>query len=72
MSYAIFERANLNGAGFIGATLYNIGLEYADLAYADFRDSDIFKSHLCSGGNLIWQTTMPDGTIEEGPYYGGW
>ena len=39
---------------------------YANLAHANFSDAVTFKSALCRGGNLIWHTTMPDGTIEYG------
>jgi hypothetical protein len=28
------------------------------------------KQLLCRGRNLIWNTVMPDGTIEVGPQFG--
>jgi uncharacterized protein YjbI with pentapeptide repeats len=48
------------------------GFENAILACANFKGSNTSKNTLCSWGNLIWHTTMPDGTIEEGPYWGEW
>ncbi|WP_334960490.1 pentapeptide repeat-containing protein [Nostoc sp.] len=49
----------------------NIGaLEYAILADASFRDAHIPDQLICRGGNLIWRTIMPDGTIKLGPQYG--
>jgi uncharacterized protein YjbI with pentapeptide repeats len=49
----------------------NIGaLEYAILADTSFQDAHIPNSLICRGGNLIWRTIMPDGTIQLGPQYG--
>ena len=52
---AIFCRAS------IGA------FEYAILADADFSDATIDNPTLCRGFNLIWNTTMSDGSVEVGP-----
>lgn len=49
----------------------NIGaFEYAILADASFQDAHIPDQLICRGGNLIWRTVMPNGTIEVGPQYG--
>ncbi len=49
----------------------NIGaLEYAILADASFQDAHISDQLICRGGNLIWRTIMPDGTVMLGPQYG--
>ncbi|MHC5741246.1 MAG: pentapeptide repeat-containing protein [Nostoc sp.] len=45
-------------------------LERAILANANFRGAAIDNSGLCRFGNLIWNTTMSDGTIVIGPQYG--
>lgn len=51
---AIFCRASINA------------FEYAILANADFRDATIDNPTLCRGFNLIWNTTMSDGSVEVG------
>jgi uncharacterized protein YjbI with pentapeptide repeats len=54
------------GASFIGA---KVGyFERADLTHANFQDCDFYGPGLCHRFNVIWHTTMPDGTIEEGPH----
>ena len=65
--------ANLNHVNATSATFFraNIGaFEYAILANANFRDATIGNSTLCRGGNLIWDTTMSDGTIVVGSQFG--
>lgn len=68
---ADLTRANLShvkavGAAFIGA---KVGyFQRADLAHANFQDSDVNGEGLCRKFNVIWDTTMPDGTVKEGPY----
>jgi uncharacterized protein YjbI with pentapeptide repeats len=64
----ILSHMNATGAFFCGARIG--GFDYAILADADFRDAGISKSSLCQCGNLIWNTTMSDGTIVVGPQYG--
>lgn len=54
------------GATFIGAKVP--GFERADLTHANFRDSTASEYALCRWFNVIWHTTMPDGTVEKGPY----
>ncbi|MEA5513982.1 pentapeptide repeat-containing protein [Nodularia sp. UHCC 0506] len=56
---AYFDRAN-----------FGYRFEYAILAETSFRDALIPKQSICGYGNLIWNTTMPDGTVERGPYWG--
>lgn len=46
------------------------GFEYSILAETSFHDALVSKDIICSSGNLIWRTIMPDGTIENGPYWG--
>ncbi|MBN3894263.1 MAG: pentapeptide repeat-containing protein [Nostoc sp. NOS(2021)] len=57
-SRAAFCRANIGG------------FSYAILAHANFRSADVSEINICKFGNLIWQTTMPDGTIKSGPFFG--
>lgn len=70
LKWADLTGANLThvkavGAVFIGA---KIGyFERADLAHANFQDCDFYGPGLCRRFNVIWRTTMPDGTVEEGP-----
>ncbi len=45
-------------------------IDRAILTDANFRGATISNSSLCRGGNLIWNTTMSDGTIIIGPQYG--
>ena len=54
------------GTSFIGA---KVGyLERADLSYANFRDCNVNGEGLCRKFNFILNTTMPDGTVKEGPH----
>ena len=49
----------------------NIGaLDYAILADTSFQDAHIPDQLICRGGNLIWRTIMPNGTVIIGPQYG--
>lgn len=71
LTEADLSQANLShvraiGAVFIGA---KIGyFEYADLTQANFRDCNFYGLGLCHRFNLIWHTTMPDGSVEKGPH----
>lgn len=60
---------NARAAMFRGAE-FGYGFEFAILAHANFQDAATWNSVICRGGNLIWNTTMPDGTIVVGPQYG--
>lgn len=60
------RRINATNASFSGALITHI--EYAILTQANFQDSSIGARNLCRFFNLIWHTTLPDGTIKGGPY----
>lgn len=62
------DHINAISAEFIGAKFGY--LESAVLAHSNFKDALIPKEIICGFGNLIWNTVMPDGTIEHGPYWG--
>ncbi|NJL51973.1 MAG: pentapeptide repeat-containing protein [Hydrococcus sp. SU_1_0] len=64
---AIMSRMNATCANFRGARLPSYGFERAILIEADFRNVSIPRYLICRGNNLIWDTTMPDGTIEKFP-----
>ncbi|MBW4559043.1 MAG: pentapeptide repeat-containing protein [Trichormus sp. ATA11-4-KO1] len=64
---ANLSHVNAISTVFIGAKVGHF--EYADLTQANFRDSTANAYGLCRSFNLIWRTIMPDGSIEEGPYY---
>ena len=52
-------------------TKMSISFEQAILARANFEGADISSTKICSGwNNLIWNTTMPDGTVVKGPQWG--
>ena len=57
---------NASRATFCGANIG--GFSYAILAHANFRSADASKTNICRFGNLIWETTMPNGSVERGPY----
>ncbi|MEH2231311.1 MAG: pentapeptide repeat-containing protein [Nostoc sp.] len=59
---------NASRATFCGANIG--GFSYAILAHANFRSADVSEINICRFGNLIWETTMPDGTIKGGPFFG--
>ena len=58
---------NASLAIFCGANIG--GFSYAILAHANFRSADVSQINICSSYNLIWETTMPDGSVESGPYW---
>ena len=62
---ATLSYMNASSASFIDATLNFF--EYAILIFANFQGA-VGKLSLRNQFNMIWQTTMPDGTVEEGPY----
>ncbi|AFZ27756.1 putative low-complexity protein [Cylindrospermum stagnale PCC 7417] len=45
-------------------------LDDAILIEADFRGAHIDNGMICRGMNLIWNTTMPNGTLFRGPQWG--
>jgi uncharacterized protein YjbI with pentapeptide repeats len=58
---------NASFAKFCGANMG--GFSYAILPHANFRSADVSQINICRFGNLIWETTMPDGSVERGPYW---
>jgi uncharacterized protein YjbI with pentapeptide repeats len=58
---------NASRAIFCGANIG--GFSYAILAHANFRSADVSKTNICRFGNFIWETTMPNGSLERGPYW---
>ena len=62
---AILSQMNASSASFTNAILNYF--EYAILIFANFKGAT-GKISLCNHFNMIWRTTMPDGTLEEGPY----
>jgi len=62
------NQINATGASFCGAYLYT--LENAVLANTNFQGAHTKNSLICRGMNLIWHTTMPDGSVIEGPQWG--
>jgi uncharacterized protein YjbI with pentapeptide repeats len=63
LSNCVLERANLRRA-----ILWNANLRGAVLDGADFTGAD-FGINRYMTGILFWNTTMPDGTVVEGPTY---
>lgn len=63
---------NATQTGFIDAQIVGAFLENAILVCASFKGSDTYKRAICQCGNLIYNTTMPDGTIESDFYWGHW
>lgn len=59
---------NASGAGFRGVQIGSF--ERAILADANFEGAHISSGLICRGMNLIWNTTMPDGTVIRGPQWG--
>ncbi len=60
----------INGIGTSFRGAYLDTLEYAVLAEANFEGAHTSNGLICRGMNLIWHTTMPDGTIIHGPQWG--
>ena len=59
---------NASSADFRGV---QIGFfERAILAETNFKGAHTESGLICRGQNLIWNTTMPDGTIVRGPQWG--
>ncbi len=59
---------NASGAGFRGVQIGSF--ECAILAETNFKGAHTESGLICRGQNLIWNTTMPDGTIVRGPQWG--
>ncbi len=59
---------NASNAVFCGANIS--GFEFAILIKTNFRDAYIAPNIIWSYGNFVYNTTMPDGTIKSGPFFG--
>lgn len=59
---------NATSATFCGANID--GFEFAILIKTNFRDARIAPNIIWSYGNFIYNTTMPDGTVKNGPFFG--
>lgn len=73
--YSYGAPAHYAGIDLKGIVLRDINLrgayfEQAILAQTKFQGADITARSICSRWNLIWKTTMPDGTVVEGPQWG--
>jgi uncharacterized protein YjbI with pentapeptide repeats len=69
LSNCVLQGANLRRAILWNANLRGAVFDNATLAYADFTDADYFTINQYMTGILFWNTTMPDGTVIEGPTY---
>ncbi|WP_228021482.1 pentapeptide repeat-containing protein [Vasconcelosia minhoensis] len=78
LHWCIFDEADLTGTvlnhmNACSAFFRNVKIgpfEYAVLADANFNGAMTPNQLLCRGGNLIWDTVMPDGSIVAGPQFG--
>jgi uncharacterized protein YjbI with pentapeptide repeats len=59
---------NATSATFYGANID--GFEFAILIKTNFRNAYIAPNIIWSYGNFVYDTTMPDGTIKNGPFFG--
>lgn len=60
---------NASCAFFVGAK-FEYGFEYAILIDTNFRDAEIAPNIIWSYGNFVCNTTMPNGTVKNGPFFG--
>jgi len=67
---AVMDQINATCANFRSAKMPNFGFERAILIETNFQGVNISNKIICRQGNLIWDTIMPDGTVEKGPYEG--
>ncbi|MEH2213471.1 pentapeptide repeat-containing protein [Nostoc sp.] len=76
--WSCFDNADLRGSDLdymnaCGSTFRGTQIGYferAILAQAEFQGAHTESGLICSGWNLIWRTTMPDGIEVEGPQWG--
>ncbi len=59
---------NAHGTRFVEASVDTF--ENSILIDANFMGANTSKSQICRFGNFIYRTTMPDGTVENGPSWG--
>ncbi|MEH1940572.1 pentapeptide repeat-containing protein [Nostoc sp.] len=78
VTHSSFDKADLRGSilSQMNATFGHFwevqmrSLEDAILIEADFRGAHTDDGLICRGMNLIWNTTMPSGTVIRGPQWG--
>ena len=67
--------ANLTGANLTGADMTDVFLESANLSQVDLSRIKLYDKlprtfgAFCAENALLWETILPDGTIERGPRY---
>ena len=59
---------NATSATFCGANISSF--EFTILIKTNFRDAEIAPNIIWSYGNFVYDTTMPDGTVKNGPFFG--
>jgi uncharacterized protein YjbI with pentapeptide repeats len=62
---------NAIDANFRGARILHGG-EHNVFIGTNFQGTSIPQDGICRAMNVIWDTVMPDGTIQRGPYFGEW
>lgn len=62
---------NAIDANFRGAKIF-FGGEHNVFIGTNFQGTSIPHDGICRAMNVIWDTVMPDGTIQRGPYFGEW
>lgn len=67
--------ANLTGAILVGADMTDVCLEAANLSQVDLSGIKLYNKLprtfgvFCAENALLWETILPDGTMEKGPRY---
>ena len=77
LSHCCFDGADLTGTELVKvnatqATFRRAYVKYISrsvLAKANFQDAHISERGICRAFNLIWETTLPDGTIKQGAFW---
>jgi uncharacterized protein YjbI with pentapeptide repeats len=77
LSHCCLDGADLTGTELlkVNATMATFRRAYIEcisgsiLAKANFQDAHTSKRGICRAFNLIWETTLPDGTVERGAYW---
>jgi uncharacterized protein YjbI with pentapeptide repeats len=77
LSHCCLDGADLTGTELVEvnatqATFCRAYVKYISgsiLAHTDFQDAHISKELICRAFNLIWETILPDGTVERGAYW---
>jgi uncharacterized protein YjbI with pentapeptide repeats len=77
LSYCCLDGADLTGTELVkvNATQATFRRAYVEcisgsiLAHANFQDAHTSEMGICRAFNLIWETTLPDGTIKRGAFW---